>query len=42
MSNNPRYENMTITKSVDDFEFYKQFINEINAEELKYGEKTNK
>lgn len=42
MSNNPRYENMTITKSVEDFEFYKQFINEINAEELKYGEKTNK
>ena len=40
MSNNPRYENMAITKSVEDFEFYKSFMVELNAEQLKYGEKT--
>lgn len=40
MSNNPRYENMAITKSVEDFEFYKSFMVELNAETLKYGEKT--
>ena len=42
MSNNPRYENMTITKNTDDFEFYKSFINELNAEQLKYGQETVK
>ena len=42
MSNNPRYENMAITKSVEDFEFYKSFILELDAEQLKYGEKTVK
>lgn len=40
MSNNPRYENMTITKNEEDFEFYKSFINDLKAENLKYGEKT--
>ena len=40
MSNNPRYENMAITKSVEDFEFYKSFLVELQAEQLKYGEKT--
>ena len=40
MSNNPRYENMAITKSVEDFEFYKSFMVELDAEQLKYGEKT--
>ena len=42
MSNNPRYENMAITKSVEDFEFYKSFLVELQAETLKYGEKTAK
>ena len=42
MSNNPRYENMAITKSVEDFEFYKSFLVELQAEQLKYGEKTTK
>lgn len=42
MSNNPRYENMTITKRVEDFEFYKEFINDLKAEQLKYGEKAAK
>lgn len=42
MSNNPRYENMTITKSKEDFEFYKNFIVELKAETLKYGEKAAK
>lgn len=42
MSNNPRYENMTITKNEEDFEFYKSFINDLKAENLKYGEKTAK
>ena len=40
MSNNPRYENMAITKSLEDFEFYKSFMVELEAEQLKYGEKT--
>lgn len=42
MSNNPRYENMTITKNTDDFEFYKSFVNELNDETLKYGQETVK
>lgn len=42
MSNNPRYENMTITKNTDDFEFYKSFVNELNVETLKYGQETVK
>lgn len=42
MSNNPRYENMTITKNIDDFEFYKSFVNELNVETLKYGQETVK
>lgn len=40
MSNNPRFENMAITKSEEDFNFYKAFMVELQAENLKYGEKT--
>lgn len=42
MSNNPRFENMTITRCPEDFEFYKSFINNLKAEQLKYGEKAVK
>ena len=35
LSNNPRWENLTITKDPADFEFYKDFLLSITAEKLK-------
>ena len=32
LSNNPRWENMTITKSFSDYEFYRDFLIQVNAE----------
>lgn len=32
LSNNPRWENITITRSEDDFKFYKGFLQSVNAE----------
>lgn len=35
LSNNPRWENLTITKDPADFEFYRDFLLSITAEKLK-------
>ena len=35
LSNNPRWENVTITKDTADFEFYRDFLLSITAEKLK-------
>lgn len=29
LSNNPRYENMEVTKSIDDYEFFTTFVNDV-------------
>lgn len=36
-SNNPRWENIEITKSKDDFDFYSDFIINVQSEQLKNG-----
>lgn len=41
LSNNPRYENLIITKDAEDFEFIKSFIMNVESQKLKYGEESN-
>lgn len=36
-SNNPRWENVEITKSKDDFDFYSDFVKNVQSEQLKNG-----
>ncbi|GAB0481677.1 hypothetical protein KML24007_04230 [Alistipes indistinctus] len=35
LSNNPRWENLSVTRDPEDFEFYKDFLLSITAEQLK-------